>query len=150
MAADADRVLSRGTPAGLGVAIGEIALDSDRAQDVAQRGRAAILVRDTTATEDIAGIAAASGVLTAAGSRTSHAAVVARQLNKPCVVGCADLKVDLSLRRCALAGQWLSEGQVISIAGESGDVFAGAVTFESERPTEALAKVAQWRRGTSV
>jgi pyruvate, orthophosphate dikinase len=142
---DANGVLSRGTPAGLGVAIGEIALDSNRAREVAQEGRAAILVRDTTATEDIAGIAAAAGVLTAAGSRTSHAAVVARQLNKPCIVGCADLKVDLSLRRCALAGQWLSEADIISIAGESGDVFAGAVTFEIEKPTEALARVAQWR-----
>jgi len=142
---DANGVLCRGTPAGLGVAVGEIALDSERARGVAQAGRAAILVRDTAATEDIAGIAAAAGVLTAAGCRTSHAAVVARQLNKPCVVGCAELKVDLSRRRCALAGQWLNEGEIVSLDGQSGDVFVGPVTVDVEKPKDALARVARWR-----
>ena len=149
-AAHAERVLGRGTPAATGVATGELALDSNRACEVAQAGRAAILVRDTTATEDIAGIAAAAGILTAAGSRTSHAAVVARQLNKPCVVGCGDLTVDLPRRRCALAGHWLNEGEIISLDGESGNVFAGPVNVEMEEPVDALARVARWQAEMSV
>jgi pyruvate,orthophosphate dikinase len=143
--ANANHALCRGTPAGMGVAIGEIALDSNRARELAQKGRAAILVRDTAATEDIAGIAASAGILTAAGSRTSHAAVVARQLNKACIVGCSGLTVDLSRRRCALAGQWLNEGDVLSLDSQTGDVFAGPVTVEVEKPNGALMRVAQWR-----
>jgi len=137
--------LCRGIPAGMGVAVGEIALDSNRAREIARTGKTAILVRDNTSTEDIAGIEAAAGVLTAAGSRTSHAAVVARQLNKSCIVGCSALRIDLSQRRCSLAGRWLSEGEVLSLDGQSGKVFAGPVTVEVEKPTEALARVSRWR-----
>ena len=145
VAADAGPALSRAVGASMGVAVGEIALDSERAAAVAHAGRPAILVRPSIATEDIAGIAVASGVLTAAGGRTSHAAVVARQLNKVCVVGCEGLSFDLAQRRCAIAGRWLNEGEPLSLDGESGEVFAGPVHVVVDKPTEHLLRVARWQ-----
>jgi len=142
---DETRVLSRAVSAGIGVAVGEIALDASRAQDVAAAGRMAILVRENTSTEDISGIAAAAGLVTAAGGRTSHAAVVARQLDKVCLVGCETLIVDLERRRCSFGGEWLTEGTIISIDGHSGEVLAGAVQVELERPVDDLRKIAAWR-----
>lgn len=147
VAADAVPALSRAVGAGVGVAIGEIALDSERAAEIARSGRAVILVRPTISTGDIGGIAVSAGVLTATGGRTSHAAVVARQLNKVCVVGCEGLTVDLTHRRCALAGRWLSEGDTLSLDGESGDIFAGAVRVVIDKPTDYLARVARWLAG---
>jgi pyruvate,orthophosphate dikinase len=72
--------------------------------------------------------------------------VVARSFDKVCSVDCASLTVDLSRRRCAFAGQWLNEGEILSLDGRSGDVFAGSVTVDVEKPNEALARVAGWRR----
>lgn len=137
------RVLCRAVPAGIGVAVGEIALDAARACAVAGAGRSAILVRDTTSTEDIAGIAAAAGILTATGGRTSHAAVVARQLDKVCLVGCEALTVDAGSSRCAIGGEWFAEGDIISLDGHAGEVLAGAVAVEIERPIELLARIRQ-------
>lgn len=137
--------LCRGVAAGMGVAVGEIALDSHRAQEIAREGRSVILVRDRAATEDIIGIEAAAAVLTALGSRTSHAAVVARQLNKPCIVACPGLTLDMTRRRCSLANRWLTEGELLSLDGGSGDVYAGPVSVELEKPTSSLAQVARWR-----
>ena len=134
----AARRLAHATSAGIGVAIGEIALDSERAQEIARAGRRAILVRDGTLTDDIKGIAAADGILTATGGRTSHAAVVARQLGKVCLVGCDALAIDLAQRRCAFAGEWLAEGDVLSLDGLAGEVYAGAVEVLTERPIEYL------------
>ncbi len=146
VAASSGAALCRAVGAGGGVAIGEIALDSERAGKVAALGRAAILVREGASTEDIAGIASALGMLTATGSRTAHAAVVARQLNKVCVVGCDKLSVDLALRRCTLAGRVFSEGEVLSLDGETGDVFAGPVAVTVEKPDAHLARVQSWRQ----
>jgi pyruvate,orthophosphate dikinase len=137
--------LCHGISAGGGVAHGEIVLDSDRALAVAREGRESILLRASTSTDDIAGIEAAAGVLTAAGSRTSHAAVVARQLNKVCIVGCQALSVDLQRRRCSLAGRWFDEGDVLSLDGTSGGIFAGAVSVEVEKPSEYIARLDRWR-----
>jgi pyruvate,orthophosphate dikinase len=140
------RVLCRAVSAGIGVATGEIVLDSEGASAVAAAGRSAILVRELTSTDDIAGIAAAAGILTATGGRTSHAAVVARQLDKVCIVGCDALSVDLDHRRCSIAGHSLAEGEVITLDGHSGDVLSGVVTVEAERPVDLLGQVAAWRQ----
>ena len=103
-----------------------------------------------TSTDDIAGVAAARGILTALGGRTCHAAVVARQLNKVCLVGCRDLVIDLATRRCAISGEWLEEGDVICLDGHSGQVFAGAPQLVVEKPTAYLAEVAKWRKSSST
>jgi pyruvate,orthophosphate dikinase len=143
--ANETRTLCRAVSASIGVAVGEIAFDAAKARDVAAAGRAAILVREDIATDDIVGIASAAGILTATGGRTAHAAVVARQLNKVCLVGCEALTVDLASRRCSIGGQWFSEGDSLCLDGHSGEVLAGAVQIETERPAELLAKLAHWR-----
>ena len=138
------RVLCRAIAASIGVAVGNIVFDPARATELAQDGRSVILVRSSTETEDIAGIAAATGILTATGGRTSHAAVVARQLDKVCLVGCDALVVDAKGHNCTIAGETFAEGEVISLDGHSGEVLAGEVKVEFERPVEALAKLAMW------
>jgi pyruvate,orthophosphate dikinase len=144
------RVLGRAAVAGIGVATGEIVFDPARAAAAAASGKSIILVRGSTATEDIAGIAAAVGILTAAGGRTSHAAVVARQLDKVCLVGCDALVVDPDGLRCTIGGHALREGDVISLDGHSGEVLAGQVQVELERPAENLARLALWRRAADA
>jgi pyruvate,orthophosphate dikinase len=138
------RVLCRAVAASSGVAVGAIVFEPARAAELAKDGRSVILVRGSTATEDIAGIAAAAGILTATGGRTSHAAVVARQMDKVCLVGCDALVVDPDGRHCTIAGETFAEGEILALDGHSGEVLAGEVKVEFERPAEALARLAAW------
>ncbi len=138
--------LATATPASIGVATGAIAFDNDTAASFAEAGRRVILVRDAISTEDIRGLALADGILTARGSRTAHAAVVAREMAKVCLVGCGALRIDSSRRRCAIGERLFSEGGHLSLDGESGRIFAGRLTVERERPLESLAAVERWRR----
>jgi pyruvate,orthophosphate dikinase len=137
--------LAQGVPAGIGVASGAIALDAAAARRLKAGGAQVLLVRDHPSTEDIAGIAIADGLLTASGGRTSHAAVVARQLDKVCVVGCEALSIDASRRRCRLGDLELAEGDAISLDGGSGAVYAGNVPVVREAPQALLQRVAAWR-----
>jgi pyruvate,orthophosphate dikinase len=144
--ADADRQpLACATGAGVGVAVGRVALDPGRAVEMAGAGAPVILVRRDTSTADYEGMAAAEGILTRVGGRTSHAAVVARQLGKVCLVGCRELELDDRHRRCRIAGRDLTEGDQLSLDGDGGRVYAGAVPVVRERPEEALAEVERWR-----
>jgi len=143
-AKDGQAPLARAIPAGVGVAVGEIALDAETARRRAAAGKAVILVREDTSTDDVAGIASAAGILTARGGRTAHAAVVARQMGKVCLVGCRDLAIDLAKRNCSIGGKLLREGQVISLDGGAGGVYAGAVDIVRARPERELAAVASW------
>jgi len=138
-------VICRAQPASIGVASGPIALDVEAAERVAANGRASVLVRRETSTDDLAGMVAAAGLLTRSGGRTSHAAVVARELGKPCVVGAGDIEIDLERRRLRIGERELAEGDQISIDGASGRVFAGTVEVEEERPLDALAVAARWQ-----
>jgi pyruvate,orthophosphate dikinase len=142
---DTAQPLAEGTPAGTGVAVGSIALEPATAAQFAAAGTPAILVRTDIDTADIAGFAAAEGILTASGGRTSHAAVVARQLGKVCVVGCAGVSVDLAARRLKIGPQDFHEGDFISLDGDRGRIFAGRLPVERERPTALLERVAEWR-----
>jgi pyruvate,orthophosphate dikinase len=130
-----------------GVAVGPIALDAPSAVAMARNGEAPILVRHDISTDDVAGMAASSGILTALGGRTSHAAVVARQMNKVCIVGCRELVIE-GRRRCRIGPATLSEGDVLSLDGHSGNVFAGKLEVIVERPTDLLATIAGWRTST--
>jgi pyruvate,orthophosphate dikinase len=143
------RMLCRADSASSGVASGAIALDTATATTAAAEGKDVILVREEASTDDIAGVVAARGILTALGGRTSHAAVVARQLNKVCLVGCRDLVIDLATRRCAISGEWLKEGDTICLDGPSGQVFAGAPQLLIEKPSAYLTEVAKWRKSAS-
>ena len=130
--------------AGMGVASGAIALDSGAVVRLAATHTKAILVRQQTLTTDIEGMALAVGVLTASGGRTSHAAVVARQLGKVCLIGCADLKIDLEHRQCRIGGKLLNEGDLLSLDGNTGGVYLNRISTIAERPVEALAAIALW------
>ena len=131
--------------AGMGVASGAVALDPDAVKRLSQDGAQAILVRSETITTDIEGMALAAGILTASGGRTSHAAVVARQLGKVCLVACPDLKIDLDRRQCEIGDTVLNEGDLLSLDGNTGAVHLGRVTPVIERPEKALAAIASWR-----
>lgn len=137
--------LAVGTPASPGIACGAIVLDSAAATRCRERGLPSLLVRMETETSDIEGMAACSGVLTATGGRTSHAAVVARQMGKVCIVACRELSIDLTARTCRIGAESLCEGDVVSLDGNTGEVFAGHVDTVEERPERALKAVARWK-----
>lgn len=142
---DAMAGATRGVPASAGVACGRAAFSSDAAKRLAGGGDPVILVRPEPSTDDIEGFAAATGVLTSRGGRTSHAAVVARQLAKVCVVGCAELRIDETNRCATLAGQALGEGGWVWLDGGSGEAGLGRRAIVSERPEAELAEIARWR-----
>ncbi|MBN8872184.1 MAG: pyruvate, phosphate dikinase [Rhodospirillales bacterium] len=137
--------LASGVIAAPGVAVGPIALDAVAAEAMAEAGTPPILVRPETATSDIAGMVRAAGILTAAGSRTAHAAVVARQLGKPCLVGCAALVIDPATRTCRIGERVLAEGEMLSLDGNAGAIYAGALQVVRDVPERELAVVAGWR-----
>ncbi len=125
---DAPRdVIGRGLPASPGAASGQIVLDADTAERYAAIGEAVILVRIETSPEDIHGMHAAKGILTARGGMTSHAAVVARGMGRPCVSGASGLSIDMKTRTLRFGNRDLKEGDVITLDGTSGDVMAGEV-----------------------
>lgn len=132
-----------GVAASPGAAVGRIACDSEAAVRLAAAGDPVVLVRPDTSTADIAGFAAAQAIVTATGGRTAHAAVVARQMGRPAVVGCAGLMVDPAEKTVgwhdATGDGRLAEGEWISVDGASGAIFAGRRTIERTRPDEAIA-----------
>jgi pyruvate,orthophosphate dikinase len=132
-----DFPIARGLSASGGVASGTIALSSKRAEEDAREGPV-ILIRETASPDDIPGISAAAGILTARGARTSHAAVVARELGKVCIVNCSDLVIDQPHHRIHLGGQDLFEGQPVTLDGNTGFVFLGKVAARSEKPLDLL------------
>ena len=131
---DAPRdVLTTGLPASPGAASGAIVLDADTAQSLAERGEAVILVRVETSPEDIHGMHAAKGILTARGGMTSHAAVVARGMGRPCVSGAPGVSIDMASRTLRIGSRELKEGDQITLDGSTGEVMAGHVpTIEPE------------------
>ena len=132
--------------ASLGVASGAIALDVAAAKRMSASGGSVVLVREDMATTDIEGIALAVGILTGKGGRTSHAAVVARQLGRVCLVGCPDLVIDLKRRQAKIGASVVKEGEMVSLAGDTGAIYPGSLTITSERPEAALATIANWHR----
>ena len=128
----AQKPLGKGLPAGPGAAAGKIALTPDRAVEMNATGERAILVRQETSPDDIHGMNAAQGFLTARGGMTSHAAVVARQMGKVCVAGCEAVEVD-GATSVKIGGRTFKEGDYLSINGSTGNVYAGDVpVVESE------------------
>ncbi len=126
-------VLTKGLPASPGAAAGAIVFDADEAEKRAARGEDVILVRTETSPEDIHGMHAARGILTARGGMTSHAAVVARGMGRPCVSGAGTVAIDVAARTMTVAGRVLSEGAIITLDGSTGEVMAGRVaTVEPE------------------
>ncbi|NMW31366.1 pyruvate, phosphate dikinase [Altererythrobacter sp. RZ02] len=126
-------VLTTGLPASPGAASGTIVLDADKAEQAANRGEKVILVRVETSPEDIHGMHAAQGILTARGGMTSHAAVVARGMGRPCVSGASAVSIDMASRTLRIGNRELSEGDTLTLDGSNGQVMAGEVrTIEPE------------------
>ncbi|MCD6406448.1 pyruvate, phosphate dikinase [Candidatus Aerophobetes bacterium] len=137
-------VLAKGLPASPGAATGSVVFTADRAVELANEGRKVILVRRETSPEDIHGMAVAEGILTSRGGMTSHAAVVARGMGKPCVAGCEAIKVDEKRNEFTVNEMIFKEGDYITIDGSSGEVIKGEVpTIEPELSGE-FKRILEW------
>lgn len=131
------RVLTTGTGACPGQSSGVLVLDADRARELAAGGRPVILARPTTSPADLRGMIAAEGIMTAAGGTTSHAAVIARALGKPCVVGCSDVVINPGVRTLAAGGRCLTEGEEVSLDGTTGEIFLGTLAQATAADTDS-------------
>jgi len=132
--------IARGLSASPGAAVGHAVFDADRAEQLGRGGQRVILLREETKPEDIHGFFASQGILTARGGKTSHAAVVARGMGKPCVAGAEGITVDVAMRKAFVGDFTISEGDLITIDGTTGDVYLGEVPmieadFSSELET---------------
>ncbi|HHX87156.1 MAG TPA: pyruvate, phosphate dikinase, partial [Firmicutes bacterium] len=137
-------VVARGLPASPGAASGKVIFSADRAQTAAQEGKKVLLVRPETTPDDIHGIIAAQGVLTSRGGMTSHAAVVARGMGKPCVCGCEQINIDLSKRVMVIGERQFSEGELISIDGTTGKVILGEAPLIEPSLTPEFMELLGW------
>jgi pyruvate,orthophosphate dikinase len=137
-------VAAKGLNASPGAASGKIVLDADTAEQRGKGGESVILVRWETTPDDIHGLIQAAGVLTAHGGMTSHAAVVARGMGKPCVAGCDALTIDMNTRTITLAGRELSEGDILTIDGGTGSVIVGEVPLVPPQVNDDLETILEW------
>jgi pyruvate,orthophosphate dikinase len=128
--------LAKGVNASPGAATGKVVFDPDTAEELGKRGEAVILVRAETSPDDVHGMIMAKGILTARGGATSHAAVVARSIGKPCVTGCEGIKVDMERRAFTANSVSIKEGDFISIDGATGEVFRGKIKTEETKFSE--------------
>ncbi len=119
--------LAVGISASPGAAIGKVVFDADRAERLGNQGEKIILTRIETKPEDIHGFFAAQGILTSRGGKTSHAAVVARGMGKPCVSGAEGLDINYELKEARVGGVTIKEGDIVTLDGTNGKVFVGAV-----------------------
>src|SRR6202007_691508 len=122
-------VLARGLPASPGAASGEVAFTAEEAESRASRGEAVILIRIETSPEDIHGMHAAKGILTTRGGMTSHAAVVARGMGRPCVSGAGGISVDYNAQVLTAGGKFVRAGETMTLDGSTGEVFIGSVAM---------------------
>jgi pyruvate,orthophosphate dikinase len=137
-AAKAAEVIARGLPAGPGAASGKIYLNADRAVAAASKGDRVLLVRNETSPEDLRGMIAAEGILTAKGGVSSHAALVARQMGKVCVCGASALQIDYTARTVTVGGRSWSEGDYLSIDGTAGEVYPGEIKTAASEVVQVL------------
>ncbi len=135
------KVVTKGLPASPGAATGKIVFFADEAVELAGKGEDVILVRLETSPEDLAGMHAANGILTARGGMTSHAAVVARGMGKTCVAGAGELEIDYKKRQIKVGDLLLKEGDWISLDGSTGEVFLGKIETVDPELTDAFAKL---------
>ncbi len=137
-------IIGMGLPASPGAATGEIVFSSDEAEEMRAAGRNVILVRVETSPEDIHGMHAAEGILTTRGGMTSHAAVVARGMGKPCVSGAGTLRVDYRNETLITMGRTFAKGDMITIDGTTGQVLAGAVAMLQPELSGEFAAIMEW------
>jgi pyruvate,orthophosphate dikinase len=137
-------LVATGLPASPGAAIGEVVFSSDEAERLTKAGHKVILVRTETSPEDIHGMHAAEAIVTARGGMTSHAAVVARGMGTPCVCGASSIRIDYDEKSFSVAGREIKKGEIITVDGASGKVFAGAVAMVQPEMSGDFAKLMGW------
>lgn len=137
-------VLAKGLPASPGAAVGKVVFTADRAHDLAEEGEKVILVRTETSPEDIEGMNAAQGILTSRGGMTSHAAVVARGMGKPCVAGCSDAFINEVKKVCKIGNVEIKEMDYITLDGATGEVIKGEVPVVDPELSGNFAKLMKW------
>jgi pyruvate,orthophosphate dikinase len=137
-------LLAKGLPASPGAASGAVVFSADEAESRAQKGEAIILVRIETSPEDIHGMHAARGILTTRGGMTSHAAVVARGMGRPCVAGAGGIAVDYNAQTLSAAGKTVRAGETITLDGATGEVFVGTVAMIEPAMSDDFATLMGW------
>ncbi|MEN3377816.1 MAG: pyruvate, orthophosphate dikinase, partial [Hyphomicrobiales bacterium] len=138
------KIIASGLPASPGAASGEVVFSADEAESMKAQGKKVILVRVETSPEDIHGMHAAEGILTTRGGMTSHAAVVARGMGKPCVSGAGSLRVDYATQTITAAGKSFKKGEIITIDGSTGQVLAGAVAMQEPALSGEFGTLMEW------
>ncbi|HHW61033.1 MAG TPA: pyruvate, phosphate dikinase [Syntrophomonadaceae bacterium] len=136
--------VAKGLPASPGAAYGKVIFDADEAEKEGERGEKVVLVRSETTPDDIHGIVYAQGVLTSRGGMTSHAAVVARGMGKPCVCGCEVLKIDLEKQQFTIGDKVVKKGDTLTIDGATGDVILGEVAMIEPTLSDEFQTLLQW------
>lgn len=143
--ADAPRdLVAMGLPASPGAAIGQVVFSSDEAEEMKRAGHKVILVRIETSPEDIHGMHAAEAIVTARGGMTSHAAVVARGMGTPCVSGAGQIRIDYEAQEFSVAGRIIKKGEIVTVDGATGQVFAGAVEMVQPELSGDFGTVMAW------
>ncbi|NLG70004.1 MAG: pyruvate, phosphate dikinase, partial [Firmicutes bacterium] len=135
---------AKGLPASPGAAVGQLAFFADDAERLAEEGKQGVLIRAETSPEDIGGMYKAQGILTSRGGMTSHAAVVARGMGKPCVVGCGALDIDEKRKIVRVNGRELREGDWVTIDGSTGNVYVGQVPLVQPELSGYFATLLEW------
>jgi pyruvate,orthophosphate dikinase len=141
-------LISKGLPASPGAASGAVVFNPDEAESRAAKGEAVILVRIETSPEDIAGMHAAKGILTTRGGMTSHAAVVARGMGRPCVAGAGGINVDYGGQTLSAGGRTVRSGETITLDGATGEVFLGSVAMIEPAMSGEFATLMEWADAT--
>jgi len=136
--------IAKGLPASPGAASGKVVLDADLAEKMGEAGERVVLVRNETAPDDIHGIVHAQGVLTARGGMTSHAAVVARGMGKPCVCGCEAIRIDFNAKQFTANGVTVKEGDIITVDGSTGNVMLGEVPMIEPTLSDEFQTLLSW------
>jgi pyruvate,orthophosphate dikinase len=137
-AVEAAKIIAKGLPAGPGAATGKMYLNADRAAAAGAAGEKVLLVRNETSPEDLRGMIAAEGILTAKGGVSSHAALVARQMGKVCVCGAAAMQIDYAAKTMTVDGVTYKEGDFLSINGTAGEVYAGQISTAASEIVQVL------------
>ncbi|NIP62025.1 MAG: pyruvate, phosphate dikinase [Nitrosopumilaceae archaeon] len=137
-------ILGKGIPASPGAANGIAVFDVKKATSMGENGSKVILVREETKPEDVPAFFASVGILTSRGGKTSHAAVVARGMGKPCIVGCSELRIDHENKKCTVNGTAVNEGDLITIDGSTGKVFVGEVPTIEPKITRDFKTILEW------
>ena len=138
------KVIAKGLNASPGAAVGMAFFDPDEAESVARLGNSVILVRPETSPDDVHGMIASQGILTARGGATSHAAVVARGLGKPCITGCDEIRIDMESEQFIAGGVTVKKRDFISLNGSTGEVILGQVPLIKPEITEEMSELLRW------